>query len=388
MAWNEPGGNKPDPWGGGNRGGGSDGGPPDLGDVLKQLQQRFQGIFGGGSASGDPDKGPRPGISKAGLGLVLILVVVIYAASGIRIINERDRGVVLRLGVYDRTLGPGLNWAPPIIDKVYPVNVTNVRLHRINGSSMLTGDLNIVEVDLSVQYSIASAEEFVLNVRSPESSLREATDSALRHVVGATEMHEVLTEGRSQVAIEVEARLQEYLDLYRTGIRVEKVNVEETTPPREVQSAFDDVNRAREDEERVKNEAQAYVNRVIPEARGRAQRMLEEAQGYREQVVSRAEGDARRFEQLWTEYVKAPEVTRQRLYLDAVQDVMANTSKILVDVENGNNLLYLPLDKMMQQSPADAVDFDLEATSRDIEQRVLERLRREQTSTTRRREVR
>lgn len=201
-------------------------------------------------------------------------------------------------------------------------------------------------------------------------------------------MHEVLTEGRSQVAIEVEARLQEYLDLYKTGIQVRQVNVEETTPPREVQSAFDDVNRAREDEERVKNEAQAYVNRVIPEARGKAQRMLEEAQGYREQVVSRAEGDAKRFEQLLTEYAKAPAVTRQRLYLDAVQEVMANSSKILVDVENGNNLLYLPLDKMMQQSPASQVDFDPEAAVRDIEQRVLERVRREQTSTTRRREVR
>lgn len=384
MAWNEPGGNKPDPWGGGNRG--SDGGPPDLDEVLKKLQQRLQGLFGGAGASGD--SGPKPGFSMAGFGMVLVLLLLVYVASGIRIINEQDRGVVLRLGVYHRTLGPGFNWVPPIIDKVYPVNVTNVRLHRINGASMLTGDLNIVQVDLSVQYSIASAEDFVLNVRSPEASLREATDSALRHVVGATEMHEVLTEGRGQVAIRVEARLQEYLDLYKTGIQVRQVNVEETMPPREVQSAFDDVNRAREDEEREKNEAQAYVNRVIPEARGKAQRMLEEAQGYREMVISRAEGDARRFEQLLAEYVKAPEVTRQRLYLDAVQDVMANTSKVLIDVENGNNLLYLPLDKMMQQTPTSAVDFDPEAAVRDIEQRVLERLRREQTSTTRRREIR
>lgn len=386
MAWNEPGGNKPDPWGGGNRG--HNGGPPDFDEVLKKLQQRLQGLFGGTSGNDSSGKPQRPGVGKAGIGLVMVLVLLVYVGSGIRIINERDRGVVLRLGVYDRILDPGFNWAPPIIDKVFPVNVTNVRLHRINSSSMLTGDLNIVEVDLSVQYSIASAEDFALSVRSPEASLREATDSALRHVVGATEMHEVLTEGRSQVAIEVEARLQEYLDLYKTGIQVRQVNVEETTPPREVQSAFDDVNRAREDEERVKNEAQAYVNRVIPEARGKAQRMLEEAQGYREQVVSRAEGDAKRFEQLLTEYTKAPAVTRQRLYLDAVQEVMANSSKILVDVENGNNLLYLPLDKMMQQSPASQVDFDPEAAVRDIEQRVLERVRREQTSTTRRREVR
>ncbi|MGQ9425049.1 FtsH protease activity modulator HflK [Gilvimarinus sp. F26214L] len=386
MAWNEPGGNKPDPWGGGgNRG--NDGGPPDLDEALRKLQQKLSGIFGGGSGGG---RGGRSGGGASGavIGLVLVVLALVYFFAGIQIVNERERAVVLRFGVYDRTLGPGFNWAPPIIDRVYPVNVTNVRLHRINGSSMLTGDLNIVEVDLSVQYSISNAEDFVLRVRSPESSLREATDSALRHVVGATEMHEVLTEGRSEVAVEVQERLQEYLDAYQTGILVEKVNVEETTPPREVQSAFDDVNRAREDEERVKNEAQAYVNRVIPEARGRAQRMIEEAQGYREQVVSRAEGDARRFEQLLTEYTKAPEVTRERLYLDAVQSVMANSSKILMDVENGNNLLYLPLDKMMQQAPQSAGAADQEAIASEVEQRVLNVLRREQTTPTRRREVR
>jgi membrane protease subunit HflK len=384
MAWNEPGGNKPDPWGGGNRG--NDGGPPDLDEVLRRIQQKLRGVFGG---SGGPGGRSGGGVSLAVLGLVLGVVALVYVFAGVRVINEREQGVVLRFGTYDRTLGPGLNWAPPIIDTVYPVNVTNVRLHRINGSSMLTGDLNIVEVDLSVQYSIADAEDFVLNVRNPESSLQEASDSALRHVVGSTEMHEVLTEGRSQVAIEVETRLQEYLDSYKSGIRVEKVNVEETTPPDEVQSAFDDVNRAREDEERVKNEAQAYVNRVIPEARGRAQRMMEEAQGYREQVVSRAQGDARRFEQLLTEYEKAPEVTRERLYLDAVQQVMANSSKVLVDVENGNNLLYLPLDKMMERAPAAAPqqEQNSDVIAAEVEQRVLESLRRDQQPM-RRREVR
>jgi modulator of FtsH protease HflK len=386
MAWNEPGGNKPDPWGGGNRG--NDGGPPDLDEVLKKIQQKLRSIFGGSGTAGGGGK-TGGGISGATIGIVLIVAVLVYVFAGVKIINERERGVVLRFGVYDRTLNPGFNWAPPLIDKVYPVNVTNVRLHRINGSAMLTGDLNIVEVDLSVQYSIANAEDFVLKVRQPESSLREATDSALRHVVGSTEMHEVLTEGRSQVAIEVETRLQEYLDSYNAGIRIEKVNVEETTPPREVQSAFDDVNRAREDEERVKNEAQAYVNRIIPEARGQAQRMLEEAQGYREQVVSRSQGEASRFEQLLTEYEKVPQVTRERLYLDAVQEVMANSSKILVDVENGNNLLYLPLDKMMQQPPATARVTNPDTIAAEIEQRVLEALRREQvSSSTRRREVR
>lgn len=386
MAWNEPGGNRPDPWGGGNRG--NDGGPPDLDEVLKKFQQKLKGFFGG-SGGGGGAGGKHSGINGSIIGIVLVILALVYFIAGVKIVDERERGVVLRLGVYDRTLSPGFNWTPPIIDTVHVVNVTNVRLHRINNSSMLTGDLNIVEVDLSVQYSIGDPKNFVLNVRNPESSLREATDSALRHVVGTTEMHEVLTEGRSEVAMEVEARLQEYLDGYGAGILVEKVNVEETTPPREVQSAFDDVNRAREDEERVKNEAQAYVNRVIPEARGRAQRMIEEAQGYREQVVSRAEGDARRFEQLLTEYAKAPEVTRERLYLDAIQEVMANSSKILIDVENGNNLLYLPLDKMMQQHEASdgPVTIDSDAITREVEQRVLNTLRREQPST-RRREIR
>lgn len=386
MAWNEPGGNKPDPWGGGNRGNGSGGGPPDLDEVLKKVQQKFKSVFGGSGGSGGKSGGS---VSGAAIGIVLVIIALVYFFVGVTLVDERERGVVLRLGVYDRTLGPGFNWTPPLIDTVYLVNTTNVRLHRINSSSMLTGDLNIVEVDLSVQYSIADARDFVLNVRSPESSLREATDSALRHVVGSTEMHEVLTEGRSQVAIEVETRLQEYLDSYQAGIRIGKVNVEETTPPRQVQSAFDDVNRAREDEERVKNEAQAYVNRIIPEARGRAQRALEEAQGYREQVVSRAQGDARRFEQLLTEYAKAPQVTRERLYLDAVQEVMTNSSKILVDVEGGNNLLYLPLDKMMQQAPATSPAPDRDAIAAEVEQRVLDTMRREQQQpSTRRRELR
>lgn len=382
MAWNEPGGNKPDPWGGGNR----NDGPPDLDEALKKMQEKLRRMFGGTGGGGGRG---GAGFSGATLGIVAVIALLVYFFVGVKIIDEQQRGVVLRLGTYHRTLGPGFNWAPPIVDKVFPVNVTQVRLHSITGSEMLTGDLNIVEVDLSVQYVINDAEAFVLNVRQPEISLTEATDSALRHVVGTTEMHEVLTEGRGQVAIEVRNRLQEYLDSYGAGILVEKVNVEETTPPREVQSAFDDVNRAREDEERVKNEAQAYANGVIPEARGAAQRILEEAAGYREQVVSRAQGEAQRFEQLLTEYSKAPQVTRERLYIDAVQEVLAQSSKVLVDVEGGNNMLYLPLDKLVQQSTSAASNREgvSDAVISEVERRVLDRLRREQP-TTRRREVR
>lgn len=379
MAWNEPGGNQQDPWGGGGKRGGNQG-PPDLDEALKKFQEKLGGIFGGSGG------GSSKGFNSSVFAIAALVVVIGYFVMGVKIVNEQERGVVLRLGVYDRTLSPGFNWAPPLIDKVYTVNVTRVRFHNIKSISMLTQDLNIVEVDLSVQYTIASAEDFVLNIRDPETSLQEATDSALRHEVGAAEMHEVLTEGRSELAAQVELRLQEYLDNYGAGISVRTVNVQETTPPQEVQSAFDDVNRAREDEERLKNEAQAYANGIIPEARGAAQRVIEEANGYREQVVSQAKGEANRFEKLLTEYKKAPAVTRERLYIDAIQEVMANSSKIMVDVDGGNNLLYLPLDKMVEQSSRATPSVGLsDRDQTEMEQRMLERLRNELSSTSSRR---
>ena len=259
---------------------------------------------------------------------------------------------------------------------------------------MLTQDLNIVDIKLSVQYAIDDARDFVLNVRSPEESLQQAANSALRHVVGSTVMHDVLTQGREKVAIEIQERLQAYLNAYGTGIFIEKVNIEDSNPPREVQASFDDVIKAREDEERYKNQAQSYANGVIPEARGHAQRVKEEATAYKEGVIARAEGESKRFEYLLTEYQKAPKVTRQRLYLDAVQEVMAKSSKVMVDVEGGNNMLYLPLDKIMQQSAnqssggsssrdgISAADIDI------ISNQVAEKLRREEAFSSSRREGR
>ena len=213
---------------------------------------------------------------------------------------------------------------------------------------MLTEDENIVEVPLTVQYRISNLQDFVLNVDQPEVSLQHATDSALRHVVGSTAMDQVLTEGRELMASEVKERLQRFLDNYRTGISVTQVNVQSAAAPREVQEAFDDVIRAREDEQRAKNQAEAYANGVVPEARGQAQRIIEDANGYRDEVIARAQGEAERFSKLLTEYRKAPEVTRERLYLEAMQEVFSNTSKVLVTGDKGqNNLLYLPLDKMV-----------------------------------------
>ena len=348
MAWNEPGnnnGNK-DPWDTNRRRGNNGDGPPDLEQVFKNTFGKLFGGKGGGTGSGGGASGTGPN-TKIVLLVVAVLIVGFYIFRGVGIVNEQERAVVLRFGKYLETKGPGLRWNPPFIDDVFTENVTRVRSWSTT-EQMLTKDLNIVDIKLSVQFYIDSAEEFILKVKNPEISLEQAANSALRHVVGSTVMHEVLTEGRSQLAIEVQERLQNYLTNYTTGIRIEKVNVEDTNPPKEVQSAFDDVIRAREDEERYKNEAQAYVNDVIPNARGGAQRMVEEAMAYREEVVARATGESERFSMLLTEYNKAPEVTRQRLYLETMQDVLGNSSKVVVDVKGGNNMLYVPLDKIME----------------------------------------
>jgi membrane protease subunit HflK len=246
---------------------------------------------------------------------------------------------------------------------------------------MLTQDENIVEVSMSVQYVIDSPQDFVLQVRDPEVSLQHAAQSALRHVVGGTTMDLALTEGRAAIAFDVRDRLQQYLDDYTTGIRVSTINIDESKPPAQVQGAFDDVIKAREDEERVKNEAQSYANGIVPEARGRAQRMLEESNAYRDQVIARAQGEAQRFEQLLTEYEKAPDVTRERLYIDTVQTVFANTNKVMVDVDGGNNVLYLPLDKMVPnagqpRSTAGRAGVS-ERDMREIADQVTEQLRRD-----------
>jgi len=383
MAWNEPGGNNQDPWGG-RKGGGNDG-PPDLDEAFKKVQEKINGLFGGGGKS----SGSNGGLSGASFVAMLIIFSLVYLALGVYQVNEQERAVVLRFGLYNQTKGPGLHWNPPLVDNVTTVNVTRVRLHSTKGE-MLTEDLNIVEVNLSVQYSIADARDFVLKVRNPESSLAQASDSALRHIIGSSEMHSVLTEGRERIAIDVATRLQSYLDHYSTGIQIEKVNVEETNPPNQVQEAFDDVNKAREDEERSKNEAEAYANGIIPEARGKAQRTIEEANAYKAQVVARSQGEAQRFKKLLAEYNKAPKVTRERLYIDAMQEVLSNSSKVMVDVEGGNNMMYLPLDKLVRPAASSNSLQDLSPEAlQDLRNRMADIQGRSiETRTTRRREVR
>lgn len=385
MAWNEPGNQKGkdrDPWSdkGNGNGGGNDQGPPDLDEVLRKLQDKLSKVFGGkGGGSGSAKKGPA-----MGGGLIVIALIgalVLWAVAGFYTIDQQERGVVLRLGKYLETVQPGLQWNPPLIDSVEKVNTTKVRSHTSRGT-MLTEDENIVDVSLSVQYVVANPKDFYLRVKDPEMSLAHATDSALRHVVGSSEMHGVLTEGREVLAVDVQARLQTYLDRYGTGLQISKVNIENAQAPREVQSAFDDVIKAREDEERSKNEAETYRNGIVPEARGYAQRLLEEANAYKSQVIAEAEGDASRFTKLYVEYKKAPEVTRQRLYIDALQKVMSSSSKVLVDVEGGNNMMYLPLDKLTERTAGTTLKSG-QVSSRqldDLANQVIDRIRERQNN--------
>lgn len=376
MAWNEPGGGK-DPWGGKR---GNDG-PPDLDEALNQLKKKFSSFAGGSNGSGGPD-------GKSLLPVVAIVLLVLWGLMGFYQVDEKEQAVVLRLGKYHDTLGSGLQWNPKLIDKVYTVRVTEERQYSARGL-MLTQDENIVEISLTVQYNIEDAKAFVLNIRDPETSLKHATDSALRHVVGSTGLDGVISTGREQIAISTADKLQILLNNYKSGINVVKINIEEARPPNEVKSAYDDVIKAREDLERLVNEAQSYSNGIIPEARGAAQRMREEAGAYKSQVVSKAEGEAQRFTNLYIEYAKAPKVTRDRLYIDAVENVMMNSTKILVDTESGNNMLYLPLDKLIQQGTQSKLRSD-EGNGQMIDRitnQVLEKLQRnvEPTSMERRR---
>lgn len=356
MAWNEPGnngnGNDKDPWGGGRKGG--DQGPPDIDEVVRNLTKKFNSLFGGGSggsSSTGPSSSSNGGLSAGLIAGLVAVVAVIWAFMGFYIVDEAERGVVLRFGkVLDLTVQPGLHWNPPVVDEVSLVNVSELNAKTYENRAMLTTDENIIDIAVTVQYLIQDPVKYVIAVQDPELSLDNASESAIRHVVGGNFMDQILTTGRDRIAEDVHERLQDYMNVYNTGIFVSQVNVVDAQPPDAVRPAFDDVIRAREDEQRVQNQAQQYSNQIIPEARGEAQRRIEAANAYSAEVVAEATGDASRFDQLLTEYLKSPEVTRQRLYIDSLEDVMTASSKIMVDVEGGNNMLFLPLDKLMEQS--------------------------------------
>ena len=366
MSWN--GDDNKDPWGRNDT-------PPEIDEVIKKVRQRIESIFGGGS-SGDSSGG---GFSLKSLPLILGVLVLLWVGAGIYQVEQAERSVVLRLGKFQEIKGPGLRWNPPIIDAWEIVDVVRVRPHR-HDALMLTKDENIVDVTVSIQYQIADPQKYVLDIRDADASLVQATESALRHVVGGSIMDDVLTTGRELIAQEVKTRLQRYLNKYNTGLEVVIVNIEDSSPPNQVQEAFDDVIKAREDEVRARNEAETYANGLVPEARGQAQRMLQDAEAYKEQVISEAEGDATRFNLLLSEYQKAPDVTRNRLYLDSIQGVMSNSSKVMIDVEGGNNILYLPLDKIAE-SARGVENLNIPSTAgntsiSDLTNQVIEEIRR------------
>ena len=368
MAWNDGGdsGGK-DPWG--NRG---DQGPPDLDEAIRKLQSQLSGIFGGGS-SGSSSGGS--GLSGGILGLAAFILIAFYAFTGIYQVDQQERGVVFRFGaVLEDLKGPGLHWNPPLIDEVDVINVTQVRSYR-HQSLMLTEDENIVDVTLTVQWVVDNAIDYRVNVFNPEGSLAHATESALRHVVGSASMNDVITDGREAIASEVQTRLQTYLNTYGTGIFVQKVNIDRSAPPTQVEDAFNDVQKAKEDQQRYINQATAYLEQVVPEARGRAQRQIEEANAYRDQVVAKSEGEAERFEKLLAEYSVAKQVTRDRLYIDALESVFSNSSKVMVDVEGGNNLMYLPLDQLTKSRSSGTTTIDQTALDNAVDRILREETR-------------
>jgi membrane protease subunit HflK len=348
MPWNEPGGKDKDPWSGSNRG---DQGPPDLDEMFRKLSDRINGIFGGKKRTGSSGGG------GTGLTLIAVLLVVVWIASGIYIVGADEKAVVFRFGAFERVSEPGPHWHMPYpIESREIVNFTQVRdtQHR---SMLLTKDENIIDVELAVQYRLNSAEDYLINVRMPDATLRDVVDSAVSLVVGQNTMDFILSEGRSAVALETESLVQKILNEYETGLEVTSVNIQQAQPPEAVQGAFEDAIKAREDQVRFINEAEAYSNSILPQARGEAARIEQESTAYRERVIAEAEGDASRFTQLVAEYKKAPEVTRQRLYLETVEQVLGDSSQVLVDVENGNSLMYLPLEKMMEGAAASQVPF-------------------------------
>ncbi len=340
MNWDN---NNKDPWGNNND-------APDFDELMK----KFSSILGRkkSSSNGSDGDGNKRGFKLSPSRILmygLFAFLIIYASQSIYQLDASERAVILRLGEFYEEQDEGLNFRLAGIDERYIENVSLTRRYT-QTNSMLTKDENIVDVTVSAQYRIANLKDFVLNVKDPEGSLRNAIESALRHVVGDNTLDTTLTVGRENIAQEVQTRLQAYLDIYQTGLIVQQVNIEKTDPPPAVKDAFDDVVAAREDKERLQNEAERYALSIVPEARGQAQARIRDAEAYKLAVVANAEGEVDRFNKLLEEYKKAPEVTRDRLYLDALQSVLSNSTKVMVDVEGGNNLLYLPLDKIMEEN--------------------------------------
>ncbi len=373
MAWNEPGDDK-DPWG--NKGG--DQGPPDLDEVVKKMQERLGGLFGGRKGSDNGGRGETPsGPGTAGVGVIAVIVLILLLIwQSFYMIQPPERGVVLRFGAYKEVTKPGPHFLIPFVDQVIPVNIDQV-LPFNHSAIMLTQDENIVDLKMTVQYKIQDPADYKFQDWNPDQTIKDATETALREVIGKSRLDAIITENRSGIAELVKAGIQDLMNTYRTGLEVVSVNIQDANPPEQVKEAFADVVKAREDKVRIENQAQAYANDIVPRARGAAARQLEDAKAYRAKVIAEAEGEVSRFLAVLAEYEKAPEVTRKRLYLETVQEVLAKTNKVMLDVESGNSLMYLPLDKIIgskavtppasqeKQTPDEPVSQEADAPVRD-----------------------
>ncbi|MBK1700452.1 FtsH protease activity modulator HflK [Thiococcus pfennigii] len=347
MAWNEPGGGNRDPWG--NKGG--EQGPPDLDEVVRKLQDKLGGFFGGRRSGGTGGGGGSAGGFNARLiGIIGGILLAIWLATGIYIVGPAERGVELRFGAYTTTTGPGPHWHIPYpVESVVKVNVDEVSTFT-HQAAMLTKDENIVELELTVQSRIQDAADFLFQDQDPNKTLRDATETVVRTTIGASRLDFILTEGRGAIAVQIQERVQDLMNGYRTGLLVTSVNMQPARPPEQVKDAFDDAIKAREDKERIENTAEAYANEILPKARGEAARIVADAKAYRDRVVAEAEGQTARFLAVLTEYRKAPDVTRERLYLETMQEVLGRSSKVVVDVADGDSVMYLPLDQLLRQS--------------------------------------
>ena len=341
MPWNEPGKDK-DPWGQRNNDG-----PPDLDELFNNLKNKFGGLLGGGGNGKIPRVPGGSGNIGGLIGFVAIVLLGVWMLTGIYIVDEGWRGVETRFGAKSTVTQSGPHWHFPYpIEDVELINVAEIRTKKKN-SKMLTSDENIVVMSIEIQYNIKDAQDFAFNVFDPDLTLEQTAETAIREVVGNNDMDLIITEGRAVVGSDTKVIMQQIMDNYRTGINVVSVNMDEAQPPEEVQEAFNDAIKAREDEQRIINEANAYRNGVVPQARGEGQGLLEQAEAYKTRVVKSAEGETSRFNQLLAEYKRAPEVTRERLYIDTIESVMSRSPKVMLDVEDGNNLMFLPLDKLL-----------------------------------------
>jgi len=350
MAWNEPGnGNKDkDPWGNKNNQGG---GPPDLDDMLKKLWKQVSG--GGNKRSNGGSTPIKSPMGKSGLYAIVIIMVAAYIFTGFYTVDEKERAVILRFGAYNETVGPGLHWRPRLVDNYIKVDISSIERTSVDGV-MLTKDENIVIVKLGVQYRIENAEDYLFNVTSPEDTITQAAESALREVVGNAIMDDIITTGREAIKRDSHALLVKTMEPYKTGLVVTEVTLQEADAPTQVKAAFQDAIKAREDEERYINTAQSYENQVVPVAEGGAARMLEVAKAYQQSAIAKAKGDVAKFEKLLPEYKAAPDVTRQRLYIETMERVYGRVNKVLIDVDGGNNMMYLPLDQLIKNNKSNS----------------------------------